>query len=171
MKRKFKWWYIVLISIVVVVIGGLVNSGIPLSIFRCNTPEEAFKLINHDYKEIKKVLYQGDAALLVYSTKEDMRTEVVEKDAKGWIPPGRLFASPKHFLILNNNWIIHDRYNYDNIIITGSVLSEGIAISDSCDSDFQHYDEGLGFEWYFTSMKELPKDYKLYIDDQTVTLD
>jgi hypothetical protein len=171
--KRFKWWHILLISVGVVLLGGLINSGIPFSVFRCATPEEAFKLTNHDYKRIDHVLIQGEAAVLIYYDGESTSTEIIERDANGWIPPAMWIRGTSLYTLPWDPvdiWITHCKFNYDNILITNT-FNGHIEVSDSCGSEFAECDYEWGGEYFFTSIKELPKDYKLYIGDQTVALD
>lgn len=166
-------------AVILVVVAIFVNPLFVKSTIRFDTPEKAFAYDNT--KTAKKILTMetsDDAAFVLFENGEkSIQFKYIVRDEKGWIPPIGQSVINDQRSCKSGSVVIHIKDHVDIFYIVKSDWFKSSnpskdEVSDSLGSDFLYYviPDGLsgGQDW-FLSIKNLPKDYKLYIDGETIT--
>lgn len=169
---------IMIIALIAICLSPTIKGKIVNSVFRYETPQEAFEKSGPRRNELVAVLEDNGVALLIYKKNGyEFYNKIIAKDSRGWAPLSLEYKSKKDkmtekgfvdLLKINGKYVVH--------IMTGAKNGENISdmIYDNLGSEFLiHINEFPSGELSISALlvlDEIPDDYKVIIDDLEISM-
>lgn len=178
-KEKNKNRKIVFIMIIIVLLCSIFIIPYEQWIFRFETPEEALRF---DYTaKVKKIIAKVEMDDYAYISYVDRKGDWVEKylckDERGWIPPIKKVVLSNKFKHTFEYSIISYIEGKEYLLEIGSssIDKEKVInnVSDSIGTEFKEISyeyNGVYCKKWIGVVKEYPKDYKIYLDSEEISL-
>lgn len=172
MKRKNITYLIVLVCVIIYIIANIIYSNKTYS-----TPEEALikkeKLTDNEFITILK---DKDYAVGIYKEKSSTTNRYLQKTDNGWKMLYNNIFFYQDIKQLNDYTICHHQKDGKHLIYIFTIDTEGMVKTpiDNINSNFKSFKQeeiqGTFILHWFLVLDELPKDYKVILNGESIEL-